>query len=246
MNYDAIEKIYELDQTASLVTQDQRVAQKKLAELTQQYTTSEALIAKARSEMAFYEAEFRRLCRRLDDIDEKRTERTSRLMSARTDDDVRAFKRELDMIERDARETQMKANDTEERLENSKSTLRDAEKERQNTMDASEAERQKAQDAEEKSSGRLGEIETVRQSYLALLDDRTREHYLRLVPLTRQSPICRVQQKSCGNCHMGLSPQILNRVILKKNVEFCPNCSHILLPAAKNPHMTSSSEGTPV
>ena len=70
--------------------------------------------------------------------------------------------------------------------------------------------------------------------YLEQLEDRVAQHYLRVTKITRSpnGPICRVVEGVCGNCRIGLSPQILNNVARGKSIEFCPNCSHILLPAA--------------
>jgi predicted nucleic acid-binding Zn-ribbon protein len=233
--YEIIEQIYRLDIDAGLVTQHQRSAQKELSELSKKSRLSEELLSKSRNEMSFNEAELRRLYKKLDELDEKKSERSSRLFAAKNDDDHRALKREIDNIDRDMRETQRKADETESKIEQSKTIFRKAEADLKQTVEASEEEREKAQSAEVNSAGRLAEIQSVRDSYLSRLDDRVSQHYTRVAKITRNpnGPICRVVEGACGNCRIGLSPQILNTVNRGKAVEFCPSCSHLLLPSSQ-------------
>lgn len=231
-NYDIIEQIYKLDIAAGLVSQDSRAAQKELVELEKRSKASEELLNKSRTEMNFHEAELRRLYKKLDELENKKSERANRLFTAKNDDDHRIFKRELDNADKDLRETQRKADEVEAKLEQNKALLNKAETELQATIAASEGERNKAETAKENSAGRLEEIQKVRESYLPKLDDRVAQHYLRVSKITRNpnGPICRVNEGACGNCRIGLSPQILNNIARGKSIEFCPNCSHILLP----------------
>ncbi|KAB8032205.1 hypothetical protein GCL57_06040 [Fluviispira multicolorata] len=235
-NYEIIEQLYRLDIDSGLVTQDQRVAQKELSELAKKSRISEEIIAKTRTDMVFHEAELRRLYKKLDDLDERKAERSARLFAAKNDDDHRGLKRELDHVERDIRETQRRADETESRIEQSKAVFQKAETELSASISASEGERKKAQEAENNSAGRLNEINKVRDSYLSRLDDRIAQHYMRVSKITRNpnGPICRVIERACGNCRIGLSPQILNNIARGKSVEFCPNCSHVLLPQNNN------------
>ncbi|MES2616099.1 MAG: C4-type zinc ribbon domain-containing protein [Bdellovibrionota bacterium] len=234
--YETIEQIYRLDIDAGLVTQHQRAAQKELAELSKKSRLSEELLGKSRNEMSFNEAELRRLYKRLDELEEKKVERSAKLAAAKNDDDHRAYKRELDNVDRDMRETQRRADDTESKIEQSKTIFHKAESDLKQTIEASEDERKKAETAEGNSAGRLAEIQTVRDSYLSRLDDRVAQHYTRVAKITRNpnGPICRVVEGACGNCRIGLSPQILNTVNRGKAVEFCPSCSHLLLPSSQN------------
>lgn len=233
-SYEIIEQLYRLDIDSGLVTQDQRAAQKELSELAKKSRISEEIIAKTRTDMSFHEAELRRLYKKLDDLDERKVERSARLFAAKNDDDHRSLKRELDHVEREIRDTQRKADDTESRIEQSKSLFQKAEAELSASTSASEGERKKAQEAENNSAGRLNEINKVRDSYLSRLDDRIAQHYIRVAKITRSpnGPICRVVERACGNCRIGLSPQILNNIVRGKSIEFCPNCSHVLLPSS--------------
>ncbi len=230
-NYEIIEQLYRLDIDSGVVTQDQRNAQKELAELTKKSRMSEEIITKTRTDMSFHEAELRRFYKKLDELDAKKGERSAKLFGAKNDDEHKSLKRELEHIERDLRDTQRRADESEARIEQSKSLFQKAEAELLASTSASEGERKKAQDAEEKSAGRLQEIHKVRDSYFSRLDDRICQHYLRVAKITRNpnGPICRVTERACGNCRIGLSPQILNNITRGKSVEFCPNCSHILL-----------------
>jgi predicted nucleic acid-binding Zn-ribbon protein len=231
-NYEVLEQIYRLDIDAGAATMDWRNAQKELNELAKRTKASEDLINKTKTDMAFLEGELRRQYKRADELDERKSERSGKLFSAKNDEEHRALKREVDNLDRDLRDASRRTEETEARIEQLKAILIKAESELKESMSATADERQKAKDAESRSSGRLDEIGGVRQTYLTRLDDRISQHYLRIAKLTRNpnGPVTRVVGGACGNCHLSLSPQLLNTMARGKDIEFCPSCNHILLP----------------
>jgi predicted nucleic acid-binding Zn-ribbon protein len=231
-NYEILEQIYRLDIDAGTATMDWRNAQKELSELARRTKASEDLISKTKTDMAFLEGELRRQYKRTDELDERKGERSAKLFSARNDDEHRALKREVDNLDRDLRDFARRTEETESRIEQLKATLMKAETDLKESLAATADERQKAEDAESRSSGRLSEIGGVRETYLARLDERLSQHYLRIAKLTRNpnGPVTRVVHSACGNCHLSLSPQLLNNMARGADVELCPSCNHILLP----------------
>lgn len=231
-NYEILEQIYRLDIDAGAATMDYRNAQKELNELAKRTKASEDLIHKTKTDMAFLEGELRRQYKRVDELEERKTDRSAKLFSARNDDEHRALKREVDNLDRDLRDSARRTEETEARIEQLKAILIKAEGELKDSLSATADERQKAEDAEARSSGRLSEIGSVRSTYLSRLDDRIGQHYSRISKLTRNpnGPVTRVVGGACGNCHLSLSPQLLNNMARGKDIEFCPSCNHILLP----------------
>ncbi len=231
-NYEILEQILRLDIEAGATTLDHRNAQKELQELAKKAKSSEELIARTKTDMSFLEGELRRLFKRIDELEERKEERSGKLFGARTDEEHRGLKREVDNIDRDMKDTSKRAEDVEMKIEGLKNVLLKAENELSASLAATADERHKAKEAEGRTSGRLTEINSVRGSYLTRIDDRIAQHYDRVARLTRNpsGPITRVDQKSCGNCHIGLSPQLLNNIARGKEIENCPSCNHILLP----------------
>jgi uncharacterized protein len=235
-NYETLEQILRLDVDAGAATTDWRNAQKELAELARKSKASEELIAKTRTDMAFMEGDLRRQFKKVDELEERRADRNARLFAAKNDDEHRALKREVDNLERDLRDFMRRVEESEGRIEALKNTLARAENELRVAVAASVEERQKAEGAEQASSGRLKELSVVRDQYISRLEDRIAQHYTRVAKITRNpsGPITRVHDKSCGNCHLSLAPQLLNNLMRGKDVEFCPSCNHILLPQTKS------------
>lgn len=231
-NYEILEQIYRLDQEAAVATTDWRVAQKELTELAKKSKESEEVIGKSRSEMNFLESELRRQYKKADELDERKSDRSGKLFSAKTDDDHRALKREVDNLERDVKETVRRAEETETRIEQLKSILISAEQSLQTSLAATSEERKKAESAEKASSQKLSEIGSVRETHLKRLEDRLCQHYQRVAKLTKNinGPVTKIRNNSCGNCHITLSPLLMNRVKSGKEIEFCHSCTHILLP----------------
>lgn len=231
-NYEILEQIYRLDIDAGAATMDYRNAQKELQELAKRTKASEDTIHKTKTDMAFLEGELRRQYKRVDELEERKGERGAKLFNARNDEEHRALKREVDNLDRDLRDSGRRIEETEGRIEQLKAILIKAESELKDSLAATTDERQKAEAAEARSSGRLNEIGGVRSTYLARLDDRIGQHYLRISKLTRNpnGPVTRVVGGACGNCHLSLSPQLLNNMARGTEIENCPSCNHILLP----------------
>ncbi len=234
-NYEILEQLLRLDIEAGLATANQRKAQRQLAELAKKTKDIEERTQRIRNDMRLKEGDMLRKYKRIDEIEEMRTEKSARLFAAKTDDEHRNLKREVDNLEKEVRDNSRYCTETEELIERAKDMLSRDDAELNKTLAASADERQKAQDAENESSGRLSELAGVRDTYVARLDNRLQQHYRRVAKVTRNpdGPVARIVNNACGNCHMGISPQLMNSLRTGREVEFCPNCHHILLPETK-------------
>ncbi len=231
-NYEILEQILRLDCEAGSATMEWRNAQKELTALAEKTKSSEELIQKTKTDLSFLEGELRRQYKRIDELEERKAERSGKLFAAKNDDEHRSFKREVDHIDRDIRDATRKSDDTESQIERLKSTYFSAEETLASALAASAEERKKAETAQSESSGKLADIESIRNQHLEKLEPRLNQHYKRVSQISRNAngPIVRVVDKACGNCHMGLAPQVLNTILRGNDVQFCPSCNHILLP----------------
>ncbi len=234
-NYEILEQLLRLDVEAGLATASQRKAQRQLTELAKKTKDIEERSTRVRSDMRLKEGDLIRKYRRIDELDELRNEKSARLFAAKNDDEHRTLKREVDNLEKEVRDYTRHCNDNEESIEKAKELLMHDEAELTKTNAASADERQKAESAEKESEGRLGELAGVRDTYIKQLDSRLQQHYKRVAKVTRNpdGPITRILNNACGNCHMGIAPQLMNSIRSGREVEFCPNCHHILLPETK-------------
>ena len=97
-NYEILDQILRLDVDAGAATLDWRSAQKELAELAKKTKANEELIGKTRTDMAFMEGDMRRQYKKIDELEERRGDRSAKLFAARNDDEHRALKREVARI----------------------------------------------------------------------------------------------------------------------------------------------------
>ncbi len=234
-NYEILEQLLRLDIEAGLATANQRKAQRQLVELAKKSKDIEERSSRIRSDMRLKEGDLIRKYRRIDELEEARTEKSGRLFAAKNDDEHRGLKREVDNLEKEIRDNVRHCNENEDTIEKAKELLSHDEAELAKTLAASADERKKAEDAEKESAGRLSELETVRDTYVKRLESRLQQHYRRVSKVTRNpdGPIARILNTACGNCHMGIAPQLMNSIRTGREVEFCPNCHHILLPEIK-------------
>jgi len=231
-NREIIESVLHIDHNAAAVSSEMRHAEQQIAELSKKTVASQSLIQSSRTEMAFYESEARRLYHKVSALDEKRSQRTEKLTHVKNDEEHRFLKRDIEHVERELREAQRKIDDLESSLERHKQALKASKKELVVIFAATEQERNRAEEARQNSSGKLAEIEKVRESYLESLDERLKQHYLRVCKVTRnpQGPISHLNNRACGNCFIELSPFILSNLSKKDVVEICPSCYHLLIP----------------
>lgn len=231
-SYETLEQILRLDLDSASATLEWRTAQKQISELSKKSKDNEELIGKTRADMSYVEGEMRRQYKRMDDLDVRKNDRSTKLFAAKTDDDHRILKREVDNLEREIRDSTKRVEEAEARIEQLKVILFSTEKDLTNSVTATAEERKKAEEAEKKSATKLSEINGVRENLVNRLDDRLSQHYNRVSKITRNpnGPITRMVGHACGNCHMTLAPQIYNRIQRGQDIEFCPSCSHILLP----------------
>jgi predicted nucleic acid-binding Zn-ribbon protein len=231
-NYEVLEQLLRLDSEAGNATVHWRSAQRELVELAKKTAANEELIGKTRTDMSYLEGEQRRVFKRIDELEERKAERSAKLFSAKNDEEHRTYKREVDHIDRDLRDSQRRTEDNDAQMERLKNTFFNAEEALASALAATSDERLRAEKAQLESNSKLGEIDELRTSYIDRLEDRLSQHYRRVAKITRNpaGPITRVVTKACGNCHMGLSPQLINTILRGEEVHFCPSCNHILLP----------------
>lgn len=231
-NYQVLEQLLRLDSEAGAATVHWRAAQREIGELAKKTKASEEQITKTRTDMTFLENEQRRVYKRIDELEERKAERSAKLFSAKNDEEHRTFKREVDHIDRDLRESVRRTEENDSQIERLKVIFFGAEEALAAALAATAEERGRAEQAQLQSSAKLNEIEGLRGQYIDRLEDRLAQHYRRVSKITRNpaGPITRVTSKACANCHMGLSPQLVNLVLRGEDVHFCPSCNHILLP----------------
>ena len=103
-NYEILEQLLRLDADAGAATVDWRNAQKQLFELAKKTKLCEDTIAKTKVEMAYLEGELRRQFRKIDELEERKSDKAAKLFAAKNDDEHRGFKREVDNVDRELKD----------------------------------------------------------------------------------------------------------------------------------------------
>lgn len=76
----------------------------------------------------------------------------------------------------------------------------------------------------EQTAGELKGLESRRTGLFDEIPDTIQRYYQRCQTSGMVQPICEVNDKSCGGCHMMLPPQLLNEMLT--NPDRCRNCPH--------------------
>ena len=79
------------------------------------------------------------------------------------------------------------------------------------------------------SAGELKSLESHRTELFDEIPDTVQRYYQRCQTSGLRMPICEVNDKSCGGCHMVLPPQLLNEMLTDpENCRNCPHCQRLL------------------
>ncbi|MEE2716292.1 MAG: C4-type zinc ribbon domain-containing protein [SAR324 cluster bacterium] len=81
----------------------------------------------------------------------------------------------------------------------------------------------------EQSTGELKSLESYRTGLFDDIPDPVQRYYQRCQSSGLHQPICEVNDKSCGGCHMMLPPQLLNEMLTDPDrYRNCPHCQRLL------------------
>ncbi len=74
----------------------------------------------------------------------------------------------------------------------------------------------------------LKKLELQRAEFAQKIDKNILPKYERILVSKDGDALSCIQAHACGGCNMNLPPQVVNEVMLKKNLIVCSNCSRIL------------------
>ncbi|MBC8257989.1 MAG: hypothetical protein H8E38_03145 [SAR324 cluster bacterium] len=81
----------------------------------------------------------------------------------------------------------------------------------------------------EKAEKQIAKLQPRRIRLLKKVPQNIKRFFERCQESGILTPICAIQEKSCGGCHMVLLPQLVNELMANANLhKSCPNCSRIL------------------
>jgi predicted nucleic acid-binding Zn-ribbon protein len=230
--YEILKSIHQVDSDAGLAKADLKKSHDHYLELTQKIRDNEDLLVRSKRDMGFLETEIRRTYKRMDEIFEQKGERSARIFVAKTDDEHRFLKREIDNFDKEYKESQRKIEETITQVEYLKKIIFDTQKQIQDMNSQIKGDVEAIHKKEAESHTRLEELSQIRKTHVDNLEGHLHQHYERVFKMTKnpQGPITYVKDRACGNCRVGLSPQLLNNILNGSQVQFCPHCHHILLP----------------
>ena len=99
-------------------------------------------------------------------------------------------------------------------------------------LSAEEAKFKEASDVLKKDADRIraavAEFEDKRKSYLPNIDPKLLAQYEKLLKSREGLALVPVKNNSCGGCHLGLPPQVINEIQMHDKLIICESCARIL------------------
>lgn len=81
----------------------------------------------------------------------------------------------------------------------------------------------------ETTTEHLNRLQSEHKSLLGKVDPAIQKFYTRCLTNGVNTPVCAINQKTCGGCHMLLQPQFINELLSNPDTyRNCPHCSRIV------------------
>ena len=221
-------KLQELDQTIDQLKRQMRDGPERLRELEKKVQTleedikaDERRVQELKQSQRQYEADIE------DGIAHIRKSR-GRLMSIKNNREYRALLREIEDTEKENAVREDAVLEALEELERLSQGFEVKKKEQLVAQDGLENEKKTIAKEVARIQGELSDIEKDREKLTQGIDPGLLTKYQQIKAMSGGSAVALVNHATCGECHLGIPPQMYNELQRQDTLQFCPNCHRII------------------
>lgn len=221
-------KLQELDQTIHQLKWQMRDGPERLRELEKKVQTleedikaDEGRVQELKQSQRQYEADIE------DGIAHIRKSR-GRLMSIKNNREYRALLREIEDTEKENAVREDGVLEALEELEGLSQGFEVKKKEQLVAQDGLENEKKAIAKEVARIQGELSDIEKDRENLTQGIDPGLLTKYQQIKAMSGGIAVALVNHATCGECHLGIPPQMYNELQRQDTLQFCPNCHRII------------------
>ncbi|RJP70792.1 MAG: hypothetical protein C4532_08925 [Candidatus Abyssobacteria bacterium SURF_17] len=184
-------------------------------------------LAELKKQAEIYKKEQRALERQLDQKQQELAKFNAQLPLIRTNREYKAILLEVDIVEKDISHLEEKILAKMDEVEKVEENARLKEAELRAAQKKISQEKDKLKQRQRELEDSLKGTRSERKLFTADLDSSLLNQYDRIRNRKGGLALAKIQDESCGACHMALPPQVVNEAIGGK-IKTCPSCSRLL------------------
>lgn len=192
--------------------------------------------------LAANQKERRRLEGEVQMLEQKASRLKDQMMEAKTNEQYRAFQKEIEWVENEVRKAEDRILDLMAEAETLERNVKSAESALKLEKQRVEAEKNEARRRTQADEQRLKELRKEREQVVAGMTPKVYSAYEKIRAKRRGLAVAEVADGHCTGCHIALRPQFYQDVKTNENVMFCESCGRILYynpPAALEEDLAS-------
>ena len=227
-----LEPIYALqkkDRKLIRMMKEIRDIPKRKQEIEAQLEGSKQKLLVAQESQKHTEARLKELELEVESLKEQVVKYKQQQMEAKTNEQYRAFVREIATVEEEIKQLEEKEIQLMEDLEKGRAILQECEERLQGEQEEIADEIQELADREAALKERLEQLKQDRNRAAAQCDATLLQKYMRILQNKRDFAVVLVEEGGhCGGCHMKLPPQVVNDARNPTKVVACNFCGRIV------------------
>lgn len=178
--------------------------------------------------LAANQKERRRLEGEVQVLEQKASRLKDQMMEAKTNEQYRAFQKEIEYVENEIRKAEDRILDLMAEAETLERNVKSAEAALKVEKQRVEAEKEEARRRTKADEQRLRELRNEREQIVAALSPGVYSAYQKIRAKRRGLAVVEVADGHCTGCHIALRPQFYQDVKANESVMFCESCGRIL------------------
>lgn len=178
--------------------------------------------------LAANQKERRRLEGEVQMLEQKASRLKDQMMEAKTNEQYRAFQKEIEYVENEIRKAEDRILDLMVEAETLERNVKSAEAALKVEKQRVEAEKEEARRRTVADQQRLGELRGERQTVVAAMSPKIHAAYEKIRAKRKGLAVAEVADGHCTACHIALRPQFYQDVKTNESVMFCESCGRIL------------------
>jgi predicted nucleic acid-binding Zn-ribbon protein len=223
-----------IDQAISGKKREAEATMRQLRELEAHVKQREAEAAQLGEEHAGVKAQQREIERERAEIDDKMKDRRMRLQRVRSDKEMQATQREIDVMKE--RTTQLDEHELQilEVVETLDTRLAEVAENLRGGQDALSGERESLVARGAELTQQIDRETVARVELAEAVDANLRRRYDAIFARRGGTAVVLVNDGACQGCHMRVPPQLFNQILRGGEVFDCPSCHRILFASVDN------------
>jgi len=216
------------DLTLLQLKKEARGIPERTEQLREQAKGAAEELERCRQAVRVAEAAIREVELEVEAVEEQITKYKNQQMQARTNEEYKAFEREIATAQEKISQLEERELEEMEKLESARDCADKALVDKKAADEKAEKNVRELEERHQVVRDTFADIKAEREQLVKEVDPEIADRYMTLLTKMQSAVLVPVRQQSCGGCHMKLTPQILHDAHSQKKWTTCTFCGRLL------------------